>query len=433
MLDVLLANAPVNKRTKHSRMNPPLGLAYIASVLRQNGFGVSAEDFNVSNFTEERVAGLVERRHPRVLGISSTTETYLNGLKIAEIAKQVDPEIKVVMGGPHVSVLFQEVAQEKAVDVVVRGEGEFTMLELAGHLIRNEGSIGEIKGIAFERDGVVAVTPQRDFVCDVDSLPIPARELFPLPMYQQPAQVLMSRGGCPFNCVFCSVNNIWHGQRRFRSTDNVIEEIRSISQDTGLGDIGFSDDTFTLNRSRVLDLCQKAVILRDEFSWAWSCTTRVDLVDPALLTAMRDAGCYRVTYGVETGAQEVLDRVGKRITLDQVRRATGSALDQGMSVLCSFMFPHPWDTEETIREQAAFMRELVDMGAMVTMALTTPFPGTEYYRKADDLGIRILTDRWDEYDAKHLIIETRALPEARLKSLLAELIDHVGLAERFDD
>lgn len=427
MVDVLLASAPVRKRTKHSRMNPPLGLAYIGAVLLKNGYTVSAEDFNVSTFTPNRVAGILAQRKPRIVGISVNTETYLNGLRLAEISKKVDPRTVVVMGGAHASVMHREVAREKNVDIVVRGEGEYTMLALADCLVRNQGSLAEIEGITFERDGELVETPDRPFICNPDELPFPARNLFPIPMYEQPAQVLLSRGGCPFNCVFCAVNNIWKGGRRYRAPERVLDEIREVNIATGIAEIGFADDTFTLNRERVLSLCEKSRALRDELDWSWTCTTRADLVDRDLLAAMREAGCHRVTYGVETGSQQVLDSIGKRVTLDRIREAVGTALDVGLAVLCSFMFPHPWDTEETVQEQKLFMRELVDRGATVTMALTTPFPGTEYYDRADELGIKLLTDNWEEFDAKHLIISTRHLSKEKLEALLEELIDYVGL------
>ena len=153
----------------------------------------------------------------------------------------------------------------------------------------------------------------------------------------------------------------------------------------------------------------------------------MDKVDKQLLETMHEAGCYSITFGVETGSQKILESIGKKIRREQVSWAVRTSLDSGLDVLCSFMFPHPEDTEETVREQKLFMRELIDMGVTVSMALTTPLPGTYYYEHAGELGIRMLTDRWDEFDAKHLVIATKYLPEERLNALLEELIQDLGM------
>ena len=142
---------------------------------------------------------------------------------------------------------------------------------------------------------------------------------------------------------------------------------------------------------------------------------------------MYDAGCYRIQFGIEAGSQRILDSIGKRITLEQVRRAVRLTLDTGIKVICFFMFPHPDDTEETIREQMHFMKELLQMGAAETIALTSPLPGTYYYEHAAELGIKILAKSWDEYDCKHLAITTKYLSEEKLKFLLEELVNDVGM------
>ncbi len=208
------------------------------------------------------------------------TETYPNGLMLAGTAKQVNPETTVVMGGPHATVMYEQVLTEKSVDIVVRGEGELTMAELTHHLLRRKGTLGALSGIAYRQDGKIVVTSERPFIPDPDELPFPARELFPLPLYQQPVHVLMSRGGCPFKCVFCAVSNIWKGSRRFRSTENVLQEILSLRESVEFDEIHFADDTFTLSRERVDHLCKKLVERRDDIPWNWTCTTRADLVDP---------------------------------------------------------------------------------------------------------------------------------------------------------
>ena len=425
-MDILLVNASVKARSKHARLSPPLGLAYIGAVLLGERYSVSAEDCNLTDFNPTRMRRMVEDRAPRIVGISTNTETYPNGLRIAEIVKAVDPRITVVLGGPHATVMHCEVAREPNVDIVVRGEGEYAMRDIADCLVRGRGSIDDIGGITFCKDGEVRVAPDRRFIVEPDELPFPTRELFPLPMYERPATLLMSRGGCPCDCVFCAVNNIWKGRRRFRDPDNVVAEMLFLVHTLGSDEVSFADDTFTLSRKHVTGLCDRLIRLEDS-SCRWRCTTRVDMVDRPLLEHMRRAGCVSITFGVESGSQRILDAVAKNITREQVLAAVGAALEVGMEVLCSFMFPHPDDTDETVHEQTTFMKALIAMGATVSLALTTPFPGTPYYQHPSDHGIKILTNRWEEFDAKHLVIETKYLSEARLQSLLGELLRDVGL------
>ena len=426
-MDILLVNASPKIMTIHASLTPPLGLAYIASVLMRAGYDVSAIDFNVGGLKPFVLEKFLEKESPCILGISTHTETYLNGLKIAEIAKQVNPGITVVMGGTHPTVMYQEVARERNIDVVARGEGEYTMLELADCFIRNKGSLAEIKGIAYQDNGTVKVAPERPFIEDPDELPFPARELFPLPLYGSPGTALISRGGCPFNCHYCAVNNIWKGRRRFRKSEKVAEEIDYIIKHGQAQWINFADDVFTLDRKRTVGLCD---LLRDVKRFSklrWLCTTRVDLVDEELLEEMYEAGCYSVTYGVESGSQKILDAIGKKITLEQVRHAVRTTLDIGMKVTCFFMFPQPDDTEETIREQIQLMKELKEMQARLVLSFTTPYPGTYYYEHASELGIKALVDSWDEYQGRRLTITTKYLSEEKLNSLLEELVRDVGL------
>ncbi len=428
-MDILLVNAPTPSLSKHAGLAPPLGLAYIAAVLLRAGYSVSAIDFNVSGFHPRLLKGILERETPRIFGISAHTETYLSGLMIAEFVKQVNPDITVVMGGTHPTVMCQEAAGEKNVDVVVRGEGEYAMLELADSIIRNKGNLAQIKGIAYQENGVLKTTPERPFINDPDELPFPARGLFPLPLYQSPGTVLISRGGCPFSCHFCAVNNIWQGRRRYRKPEKVVEEILYIFKYAQAQEITFADDIFTLDRGRVLELCDLLKDVKGPLRLRWMCSTRVDLVDRELLEKMHEAGCYNIQYGIEAGSQKILDSIGKKITLEQVREAVRTTLDIGIEVTCSFMFPHPEDTEETIREQKQLMKELRKMGVTETLSATTPFPGTYYYEHADELGIKILASNWDEYDCKHLIITTKYLSEEKIKSLLADLLQDVGLVK----
>ena len=426
-MDVLLANASTKVRSQHASLNPPLGLAYIASVLLEHGYNTSAIDFNVTGFSPKILQRILEDEQPRIIGISAHTETYPGGLKIAHLAKQIIPDIVVVIGGTHPTIMYNEAAKEQDIDLVVLGEGEYAMLEIADCFTKGRGSLSTIKGLAYRDNGTIRVTPERPFIQNIDELPLPARDLFPMPLYGTPGQVLISRGGCPFSCRFCAVNNIWKGSRRFRNPENVIREILYIYDNFQLDEISFADDTFTLNREQVIKLCVISQDLMEIFPWRWKCATRVDLVDRELLEKMHQAGCYSITFGVEAGSQKILDTIGKGITPDQVRAAVSTAIDIGIGVVCAFMFPHPDDTEETVREQMHFMKELRDLGATETLAATTPFPGTYYYDNREQLGIKIIADDWDDYDAKHVTISTRNLSIDKLNHLLEELVQHVGL------
>ncbi|MFC1846950.1 B12-binding domain-containing radical SAM protein [Chloroflexota bacterium] len=429
-MDIMLVNARVkdinNLEICHSL---PIGLAYIGAVLHEAGYDISAIDLNAAPVDMAKITQIFERASPPILAISTSTPTHLNGLAFARLAKEANPEIKVVMGGPHASILYEEVVMEKEVDIVVRGEGEYTMLEVADCLIRKRGNLASVKGIAYKDNGAIRVTDKRPFIKDPDELSFPARNLFPFDLYELPNTVLASRGGCPFACHFCAVNNIWGRTRRYRNPEKVVSEIFSVIDTFGFkeaGKITFLDDAFGLDRELTKSLCRLLKQLRLSIPLSWRCTTRVDLVDAELITEMWDAGCCGIHYGIEAGSQKILDSIGKKTNLDQIRRAVDLTLSFGMDTLCAFMFPHPEDTEQTIREQKQFMKELTEMGANTYLSLTVPYPGTYLYEKADRLGIKILTKNLDKYDGENLIITTKNLSKERLQFLYEELCQVVS-------
>lgn len=442
MTDVLLFNAPVEqpRGSAHAGLHPPLGLGYIAAVLRDAGYSVSARDLNVTGLNPQLIRRVVSRESPAMVGISAHTETYPNGLEIADLTEAEAPTAAVVMGGPHASVTYEQTAVEPAVDYVVRGEGEYAMRDLASVLVGRDGNdqnelvaeIEEIPGLVYESaDGNVVATPERPMIENPDELPWPARDLFPLELYEKPGNVLFSRGGCPFSCHFCAVNSIWVDRaRRFRDPEAVAQEVEHLLVDHGLRQINFADDTFTLRRDAVLELTDRLEAIEAPFPWDWTCSTRVDLVDRELLERLADAGCSGIQFGVEAGSQEILDATGKNITLDQAREAVSGAAAFGMDVLASFMFPHPDDTESSIRQQAEFMKEIRELGADISIAFTTPYPGTAYAEMTAESDLEVAADEWNEYDAKHLIMSTRNLSFSELEELFEELVRDVGLKRR---
>ena len=423
MAEIVLINSPVTKWSPHSSLSPPLGLAYIASSLLQEGYEVTAVDFNISGLNLRRVDRIVKRNRPVIVGISSHTETYPNALKIARRIKSVDEDVKIVMGGPHPTVLPEQVLKEESVDFVVVGEGERTMVKLARYILEGEGGLENIEGLGYKDGGELRIN-ERGKPLDPDKLPYPARELFPLEFYRDKWTVLTSRGGCPFKCPFCAVSAIWGGSKRARDPKKIMDEVEVLIRKYGANYIYFVDDTFTLYREWVYSLLD--LLNELDYSLKWGCSTRVDLVDKELLRNMAAAGCSAIQYGVESGSQRILDSV-KGIKKEQVLEAVKAAKDSGMDVVCSFMIPFPEDTKETLRETKEFMKKLRRLGSRVLLSYTAPFPGTYLYEHAEELGIKILANSWDEFDAKHNVIETKYLSNRDIQKLVEEIVEEVGL------
>jgi radical SAM superfamily enzyme YgiQ (UPF0313 family) len=400
-----------------------LGLAYIASVLLEEGHEVSAVDFNVSGLNLRRLDSIISGDRPRLVGISAHTETYPNGLAIADRVKELERSTAMVMGGPHPTIMPEQVLEQDAIDFVVVGEGESTIVELARYLDEGKGQFQAIKGLGY-KDGERTRVNERRELLNPDDLPYPARDLFPLEFYQDRWNLLTARGSCPFKCPFCSASYIWEGRRRARTPQNVLGEIRMLIEAYGASYIFFADDIFTLNRKWVYALLE----LLNELGYPleWGCATRVDLVDRELLRDMAEAGCRAIQYGVESGCQMILDSV-KGIEKEQVLEAVEGARQWGIDVASSFMIPFPEDTRETIRETKEFIKQVHRAGSKILLSYTTPYPGTHFYEHAGELGIKILTTQWDEYDAKHNVMETKYLSAEEIDSLVAEIVQETGL------
>ena len=336
--------------------------------------------------------------------------------------KELDETINVVMGGPHPTILPEQVLDGGAVDFVVVGEGESTIVELAKYLEEGTDQFQNIRGLGY-RDGGVKINDRRELL-DPDEIPYPTRDLFPLEFYQDRWNLLTARGSCPFKCPFCSASHIWEGRRRARRPEGVVDEMRMLVEAYGASYIFFADDIFTLDRKWVSALLR--LINELDYPIEWGCATRVDLVDRELLREMAAAGCRAIQFGVESGCQTILDSV-KGIEKEQVLQAVKGARESGIDVASSFMIPFPEDTKETIRETREFIKQVHSAGSKILMSFTTPYPGTHFYEHADELGIRILAEGWDEFDAKHNVMETKHLSSREIDILVTELVQETGL------
>src|SRR3972149_7563295 len=376
---------------------PPLGLGYLAAVLEKAGYEVRL--FDLFDVTFEEAERMIKEEKADVVGIScNLTDFRWSSIRLAQIAKRVNPNVVVVMGGSHVTNLYRQILENFPVDFVFRFEGEFTLLELV-QTLESRGDLRDVEGIAFkDKAGVVVKNEDRPPIADLDSLPFPAYHFFNFDRYIRYSSPIMFKGkkareikssnimasrGCPFNCRYCSVTKYWRGQCRLRSVENVVDEMETLHKDFDVNHFNFFDDTFTLNPERVINLCKE--IIRRKLDVCWECVTRVDSVSPEMLTWMKKAGCLSVSYGVESGSPAVLEAINKRQTRDQIVRAFQMTHEVGISAYILLMIGNPHESDRSIDETIELLR--IVKPDKIRTTLTMVYPATDLYGICKEKGL----------------------------------------------
>ena len=415
-LEVNISDEQGLKDTKeHLACAPPIGLAYIAAVLRENDIDVKIIDAKSLNMTHMEICEAVLTEKPDLVGITIFTTQLRSALITAREIKKNLPSCKIVVGGPHVHPQHEElIRKEDSIDFCVRKEGEITMVELA-KAISNRGDFRDILGLTFRDAGnKVIVNPDRPFIENLDTLPFPARDLLPNHVYRgsigfgerSKFTYISASRGCPFNCHFCSVPNFWPKPRR-RTVDNVIAEMEDIYTKFGIEYMRFTDEIFVLNKKWLNEFCQKMIDSKLNKKITWSCDSRVDLVNKEMLKNMNQAGCKVIFYGIEFGNQKILDDCGKRISLQQIYKAIDLSKKAGISPTGNFMIGYPTETKETIEDTINLAMEL-DLD-FCSFSIVTPFPGCELFDYCKKNGL-LKTEDWECYNYFHPGMSVIRLP-----------------------
>ncbi len=364
---------------------PSLGLGYLAAFLEREGHQVRIFDLGLTPDSplEQDITAIVAYK-PDLIGLTAMTSNYHSALATAQLLKE-KLAAPIVIGGPHATVFPERVIQENCFDYLIYGEGEITLHELAKTLEAanfrpSPDELRSILGLCFKDDGQVQKNSAQPLIRDLDSLPFPARHLFDLgryPLYTphgQPMITILSSRGCPYNCSYCFKGIVGRVYRQ-RSVENIIAEIREVIATYGIKNFYFIDDLFTINERRLQELTKRMV--GEQLDIRWQCLARVDKVTPEILAQMYQAGCRQIHYGIESGNQEMLDAIGKQITLQQVRQAITWTREARIMSKGYFMLGLPGDTEATMEQTIRFAAELDLDEAM--FSLTTPFPGTRLW------------------------------------------------------
>ncbi len=372
----------------------PLGLLYLAARLEQAGYEAHIEDLQLCRSPLTRLGEALHWYKPAVAGITSFSINLPTASKILRKVKRLSPGTITVWGGPHVSFDDREILHlHPWVDVIVRGEGEETFVEVVDRG-RQRKSLGGVLGITWRgKGGNIQANPPRPFREDLDRLPRPAWHLLKLSQYRAfgDGASLMTSRGCPHRCVFCVGRKMIGAKGRFRKPKAVVDEMEALAR-LGFRRIRIEDDLFTFRRERALKICKE--MDRRGMAIRWRAYSRVDTIDAELLEWMKRAGCERLLFGAESGSPEILKKIRKGITPDQTRRAVEMTRAAGIGVLASFVLGLPGETPQTLRQTLEFAESLQ---VPYSLNLLTPYVGTEVREKAAEWGIEVLSDDWRQY------------------------------------
>lgn len=411
---------------------PPLGMAYLGAVLEKDNFDVKLIDSPVLNLTCSSLMDILKKENPDITGITSTTLSFKSAVNVAESIKKLWKDKIVIIGGPETTAEPREVMKNECFDIGVYGEGEMTLLELCNELCEKgrewkADDLKKIKGVLLRVGGKIVFTGLRQYIQNLDELPFPAMHLLPPPEKYSPTPAtykklplvpIITSRGCPNQCTFCD-RSVFGNVFRVHSAKRVVDEIEHLVNKYGVKEIRFWDDTLTINKKRVMEICR--LLKERKLDIAWTCFTRVNVVDEELLNAMKDAGCWQVSYGLESGSQKILDSMKKGITVEQSRNAVMLTKKAGLNMRAFFVMGTPDETQETLEETINFAKSLpIDV---VNFYAMTPYPGSEIYRYAVRNDMLIHKDynfyhEMIDFKTSKLPFVPKALTEEQLKKAI---------------
>lgn len=395
MKDIILINPPLTMHERYGKLSgagnnmASLGLCCLAAVCRQNEFSVEIIEASSNFLTHDAVVEKIIKDPPRFVGITATTSAIHSAAKLASSIKKQCPQITTLIGGAHVTAIPEKTMRFcDSFDIGIIGEGEETIIEV----LKNPMAIRHIPGVIF-RDNrrEVQQNTVRNFISNLDSLPIPAWDLLPQfphnyspPAFRYknlPAAYLVTSRGCPMKCTFCD-RSVFGNKHRFFSASYVYTEMKHLSINFKIREILFEDDSFTANRPRLIELCQ--MLIREPLGITWSCLGRVDRIDKEALLLMKKAGCWQIGFGIESGNERILGLMEKKIRPEQIRDALHLTRQCGIKTKGFFIIGFPTEDQASVGQSISFAKSLALND--ITVSVFTPFPGSGVYENASQYG-----------------------------------------------
>lgn len=381
-------------RVLDKAISPPLSIGYLTAVLEKEKKRVKAID--MFDYEWDKVEKSINRESPDVVGINCLTDRRPNVFKLARLLKDRDKKMVVILGGAHATLMDKQILENNPVDICVRQEGEETIIDLINHLEKKK-KFDNVLGITYKEGEKIYQNPPRQRIKNLDLIPFPAYHFFPPENYSvhpyykgkivdevnlgkvKRVSIITSRG-CISRCEFCSTEILWGPVWRFRSPKNVVKEIEFLNKKCGYLHFEFADDCFTVNENRIKEICRE--IIKRKLNIVWFCETRVDCVNQEMLDLMRQAGCYMIAYGVETGDRKLLRSIGKRITPEQATDACQMTKKAGIKIEMYLMVGNHRESEETIDSTIELVKKTEPDEFPVSV--TRVYPGTALYQIAKE-------------------------------------------------
>lgn len=406
---------------------PPLGLAYLAAVLETKNHKVIILDGWIQNLDDNFLKKTIAEFEPKLIGLTGLTVNIIQTFEMAEKIKQEFPQIPIIFGGPHASMdPVGTLKNISSIDLVCIGEGEDTILDIIDYF-SGEKKLEDIPGIYYRKKDEIAGNAPRELIKDLDKIPLPARHLLPMEMYTPspkehknfPGTDIITSRGCPYNCAFC-FKQVFGNKYRAHSPEYIIEEIKYLVKNYGIKDLFFRDDTFTVDYDRVKKICE--LIKKENIQITFTTLARVDRVDYDLLRQMKDAGCWKILLGIESGNQKSLDLLRKGITIEQIKKAVENCRKLGIETDGFFMIGIPEETKADAINTINFAKKLkLDFAQFY---ICTPYPGTYLYELAKTRGkTDIKEGEWEKYNqfgAKNLLFVPDGWAGEELKQFQAK-------------
>jgi anaerobic magnesium-protoporphyrin IX monomethyl ester cyclase len=406
---ILLINPPFfleeryGKKLKHfGALSEPLGLAYLAANLESHNYPVKILDCPALGIHPEDIVKELIKDTYGLIGLTMLTPMFAKVKQTAEIIKKTCPKAKIIVGGAHPTALPKRTLEEiQELDYICVGEGEKTIVELA-QALEGKRHLDQIAGLAFRENGQIVLNPPRELEKNLDNFPSPARHLLPIKKYKLTATrtqknsfcptIIVARG-CPFNCSYCS--HPFGRTFRHHSVERVIQEIESLIKEYHISEFNMEADNLTVDKNFLTLLCQEIIKKKFNQNVRWTCESRMDTVDKELLKIMHQAGCWQISYGVESGVQRLLDLINKGETLEDMEKTFAITKEIGITIRGFFMLGLPTETYQESLQTIEFAKSLDPFWAQFT--ITTPYPGTSMFETLKAKG-EIKTFNWEHYN-----------------------------------